>query len=86
MGAVHRVVLEPGGAVLTPYDQRILRVVDRVAAQAPEHGAVELRARGADGQHDRRFLLAGGQGHDLVHLLVDAPGLVHDGEGVIQAL
>jgi len=31
-------------------------------------------------------LLAGGQGHDLVHLLVDAPGLVNDGQREVQPL
>ena len=32
------------------------------------------------------LLLAGGQGDDLVHLLVDAAGLVDDGQGVVQPL
>jgi hypothetical protein len=86
MGAVHRVILEPSGRVLPPHHQRVLRVVDRVGAEAAQHGLVQLRARGADGQHHRRLLLAGGQGHDLVDLLVDAAGLVHDGQGEVQPL
>jgi hypothetical protein len=33
-----------------------------------------------------RWLLAGGQGDDLVHLLLDAAGFVDDGEGEVQPL
>jgi hypothetical protein len=40
----------------------------------------------SDGQHHTGFLPAGGQGHHLVHLLVDAPGLVDQGEGVVETL
>jgi hypothetical protein len=84
--AVDGVVFEPGGAVLPPRYQRVGRVVERVGAEPAEDGVLQLRARGADGQHHTGFLLAGGQGDDLVHLLVDAAGLVHDGQGEVEAL
>jgi hypothetical protein len=85
MATVHRVILEPGRRVLPPHDQRII-VVDRVGAQAAQHRLLQLRPRRADGQDHAGALLAGGQGDDLEDLLVDAAGLVHDGEGVIKAL
>jgi len=72
--------------MLPPHQGGIIGVVDRVGPEAPEDGLVELGPGRPDGQHHRRGLLAGGQGHDLIHLLVDAPGLIHDGQGEVQAL
>jgi hypothetical protein len=74
------------GAVLPPDNQRVLRVVEGVGAEAAEDGLVKFRAGCPDGQHHRRLLLAGSQGHHLVHLLVDPAGLVNDGQGEVQPL
>jgi hypothetical protein len=80
------VVFEPGGAVLSPRHQLVVGVVEGVGAEAPEHGLLQLGAGCPDGQHHGGLLLAGGQGHHLVHLLVDTPGLIHDGQGEVEAL
>ena len=85
VAAVDRVVLEPGGRVLAPHHQLVVRVVEGVGAQPAQHRLLQLRARRPDGQHHRRLLLAASQGDDLVHLLVDAAGFVDQGEGVVQA-
>jgi hypothetical protein len=85
VAAVDGVVLEPGGGVLAPHHQLVGRVVGRVGAEAAQDGVLQLRPRGTDRQHDRRLLLAGGQGDDLVHLLVDAAGLIHDRQREVQA-
>jgi hypothetical protein len=86
MPAVHRMVLEPGRRVLPPHHQLVVGVVDPVGAQPAQHRLLQLGAGCPDGQHHTGLLLAGGQGDDLVHLLVDPPGLIHDGQGEVQPL
>src|SRR5215212_11617708 len=86
MLTIHRMILEPGCAVLPPHHQPVVGMLSRVYTEAAQHGLLELRPWGADGQHDRRPLLPGGEGYNLVDLLVDAAGLVDDGEGEVQSL
>ena len=84
VGAVHRVILEPGGRVLSPDHHLVLRVVGRVGAEAAQHGLFQLGAGCPDGQHHRQPLFPGGQGYHLVDFLVDPAGFVDQGEGVVQ--